>query len=108
MGNGPISRACLGCRSAMQSLSCWPAATTDLLSHEGHPGGIVVKAVFERALADAVTLLRELPRHRHAERAARSRFEQFKAAHAGLLCRLLVHTKPGSENLDFDILLTIQ
>ena len=67
-----------------------------------------MKAVFERALADAVTLLRELPRHRHAERAARSRFEQFKAAHAGLLCRLLVHTKPGSENLDFDILLTIQ
>jgi putative peptide maturation system protein len=67
-----------------------------------------VKGAFERALADAVTLLRELPRHRHAERAARSRFEQFKAAHAGLPCRLLVHTKPGSENLDFDILLTIQ
>jgi putative peptide maturation system protein len=67
-----------------------------------------VKAAFGRALADAVTLLRELPRHRHAERAARSRFEQFKAAHVGLPCRLLVHTKPGSENLDFDILLTIQ
>jgi putative peptide maturation system protein len=67
-----------------------------------------VKAAFEPALANAVTLLRDLPRHRHAERAARSRFEQFKAAHAGLPCRLLVHTKPGSENLDFDILLTIQ
>jgi len=67
-----------------------------------------VKAALERALADAVTLLRELPRHRHAERAARSRFEQFKAAHAGLPCRLLVHTKPGSESLDFDIVLMIR
>jgi putative peptide maturation system protein len=84
-------------------------ATTEIRSLEGHPGGTVVKAAFERTLADAVALLRELPRSdRHAARAARSRFEQFKAAHAGLPCRLLVHTRPGSENLDFDILLTIE
>ena len=67
-----------------------------------------MKAAFERTLADAVALLRELPRHRHAERAARSRFEQFRTTHAGLPCRLLVHSKPGSDDLDFDLLLTIK
>jgi putative peptide maturation system protein len=67
-----------------------------------------VDAAFGRALAEAVTLLRELPRHRHAARAARSRFEQFKESYPGLPCRLLIDPKPGSDNVDFDILLTIQ
>jgi putative peptide maturation system protein len=67
-----------------------------------------LKTTFEYALGDAVELLRELPRHRHGERDARSRFEQFKAAHAGLPCRLVVHSKPGSDDIDFDMLLTIQ
>jgi putative peptide maturation system protein len=67
-----------------------------------------VKAAIEPALADAVALLRELPRHRQAARAARSRFEQFKVSHPLLPCRLLVHARPGSDDIDFDILLTIQ
>ena len=67
-----------------------------------------MKATFGHALADAVSLLRELPRHRHAARAARSRFEQFKASHPGSPCRLLIDARPGSDTLDFDILLTIQ
>jgi putative peptide maturation system protein len=61
----------------------------------------------EQALADALALLRELPRHRHGERPARARFEQFKASHPGLPCRLLIEARPGSDDLDYDILLTI-
>lgn len=61
----------------------------------------------EQALAEALALLRELPRHRHGERAARARFAQFKTSHPGLPCRLLIEAKPGSDDLDYDILLTI-
>jgi len=59
------------------------------------------------ALAEALALLRELPRRRHGKRDARARFEQFKVAHPGLPCRLLIDERPGSDELDVDILLTI-
>src|SRR5258708_4320003 len=60
-----------------------------------------------QALADALALLRALPRERHGMRAAQGRFADFKAAHPGLPCRLLIDEKPGADAVDFDVLLTI-
>src|SRR3954468_12534485 len=71
------------------------------------PGAARVTRAVARALAEAIAVLRELPRHRHGERVARARFEQFKRSHPGLSCRLLAEAKPGSDDRDYDILLTI-
>src|SRR5664279_2136214 len=60
-----------------------------------------------QSLADAVALLRELPRQRHGERAARSLFERFKVAHPTLPCRLVIDAKPGSDKLDYDVVFTV-
>jgi putative peptide maturation system protein len=66
-----------------------------------------VNATFDKAVADAVRLLRELRRHRHATRDTQVRFQRFKSVHPGLQCRLLAYPKPGSGEVDYDILLTI-
>ena len=58
-------------------------------------------------LAEALAVLRALPRQRQETRDARARFERFKASHPDLPCRLLVASKPGSDEVDYDILLTI-
>jgi putative peptide maturation system protein len=67
----------------------------------------LAQVVSGQSLAETVTLLRKLPRHRHGEREARSLFDRFKSAHPGLPCRLVIDAKPGSDALDYDILLTI-
>jgi putative peptide maturation system protein len=70
-------------------------------------GSTRTKALSERPLAEAISLLRGIPRHRRGIRAARAQFERFKASHPDLTCRLLVDAKPGSEDVDFDVLLTL-
>jgi len=73
----------------------------------GRAGAKFVKAISWPDFEDAVALLRELPRKRHAKRAAQSLFENFKRSHPALQCRLLIDAKPGSDEIEHDILLTI-
>jgi putative peptide maturation system protein len=60
-----------------------------------------------QALADALALLRALPRRRGEWRQAEALVARFKVAHPRLPCRLLSEEKPGSDALDHDLLLTI-
>lgn len=60
---------------------------------------------FEKALLDSVTLLQELPRARRGAPKATVRFKQFRRRHANIRCDLLVNQPPGTQFVDYDILL---
>lgn len=64
-----------------------------------------MRTLFERALVDAVSLLKDLPRHRNSAEKARAQFRSFRTSHSGLRCDLLVDQPPGSNEADYDILL---
>lgn len=59
----------------------------------------------ERALADAVALLRELPRARARLPDARVRFERFRGEHPAVPAQLLIDRAPGAPEVDYDVLL---
>jgi putative peptide maturation system protein len=71
----------------------------------GTAAQVCVSASFDRALAEAASLLRELPRHRHAITTARQRFRQFTVAHPDTPARLLANARPGCDDTEYDILL---
>jgi putative peptide maturation system protein len=60
---------------------------------------------FERALSDAVALLRDLPRDRNSVEEAHALFRRFREALGGVRCDLLVDHPPASDKVDYDILL---
>lgn len=60
---------------------------------------------FRNLLADAASLLRELPRDRREAGAARASFQQFRDSHASVRADLVIDRKPGAETVDYDILL---
>ena len=64
-----------------------------------------MKTNFRNLLADAASLLRELPRDRRETGAARATFQQFRDAHPGVRADLVIDRKPGAETVDYDILL---
>jgi putative peptide maturation system protein len=78
------------------------AAATSAKQEAAH---VCVSASFDRALAEAASLLRELPRHRHAITTARQRFRQFTVAHPDTPARLLANARPGCDDTEYDILL---
>jgi putative peptide maturation system protein len=57
-------------------------------------------------LADAVTLLRDLPRDRHAAPEARRRVAAWNQARPAVAVRLVVDAPPGSVRIDHDLLVT--
>jgi len=60
---------------------------------------------FQKTLYDVVLLLKELPRQRSLSESARTRFKRFEKAHRGVRCNLRVDHPPGSNGVDYDILL---
>jgi putative peptide maturation system protein len=60
---------------------------------------------FGHALADAVTLLRNLPRRRGAVSAAREQFLEWRQRHQGQRADWLIDQPPGSLDVDYDLLL---
>ncbi len=61
---------------------------------------------FKQALSDSVQTLQELPRQRALVEDSRARFRRFRSSHPGVHCDLLVDQPPGSETVDYDILLS--
>ena len=59
----------------------------------------------ERALLDAVEMLRSLPRAPGSKREAREAFERFRAAHASADPFLVIDHPPAAREVDFDVLL---
>ncbi|MGH9524288.1 MAG: TIGR04500 family putative peptide maturation system protein [Terriglobales bacterium] len=59
----------------------------------------------QESLGEAVDLLRNLPRERHAVEHARERFRSFQSAHPSLRCDLVVDQPPASNEVDYDLLL---
>jgi putative peptide maturation system protein len=59
----------------------------------------------QKTLCDVVLLLKELPRQRSSVESARAHFKRFEEAHHGVRCNLLVDEPPGSNMVDYDILL---
>lgn len=57
------------------------------------------------ALSDALRFLKDLPRRREQEPTAWARLAAFRAAHPGLSADLVIDLPPGSEDVDFDLLL---
>lgn len=64
-----------------------------------------MKSTFNKALTDAATLLRELPRGREEVKKARTQLEHFQAVHPGIRTDLLVDQPPASLRVDYDVLL---
>lgn len=64
-----------------------------------------MKKNFQHALLDAVGLLRDLPRERHAREAVRERMQRFSTTHQNVPCDLLVNQPPGSNAASYDLLL---
>ncbi|MBO3747477.1 TIGR04500 family putative peptide maturation system protein [Streptosporangiaceae bacterium NEAU-GS5] len=60
---------------------------------------------FESDLADAVRLLRELPRHRDRRDEARAMVAQWAAAHPGREAELVIDETPGTGRVSYDLLL---
>ena len=61
---------------------------------------------FGQALSDSVALLQQLPRQRARVEDSRERFQRFRGSHPGMHCDLLVDQPPGSDTVDYDILLS--
>jgi putative peptide maturation system protein len=60
---------------------------------------------FDNALADAASLLRELPHERTAVNEAHQRFDEFLRAHSGVSGALAVDLQPGRDQAEYDVLL---
>jgi putative peptide maturation system protein len=60
---------------------------------------------FEHALADAVPLLKQMPRAREDLSKAQRQLKGFRAAHPDLRADLLIDKPPGSSRVDYDLLL---
>lgn len=60
----------------------------------------------KQALSDSIGILRELPRQRALVEDSLARFQRFRTSHPEVRCDLLVDQPPGSETVDYDLLLS--
>ncbi len=61
---------------------------------------------FKQALSDSVGILQALPRQRAFVEDSRALFQRFRSSHPEVRCDLLVDQPPGSETVEYDILLS--
>ncbi len=64
-----------------------------------------MNSIFNEALTDAASLLRELPSGREEVNEVRTRLEHFRAVHPGIRANLLVDQPPASLRVGYDVLL---